>query len=439
MSLETASNPEPLILIVGRLSGPKNQVILKLAREVAPRVLAAVPNARFEFVGGPVGEEHRAIQEQNPRLSFVGFQASLAPFYEKATVVVGAGRVALEAMAAVKPVLALGEQKYIGPLLPPILEEAKRTNFGDCFEGESFDWEKTAQDLVALLKDPALRAQTAQTGHELLKKEYNLDSLYPRLENIYQSVVLQSNLSRFHEIPVLMYHRVTDGPVPGSKYNVFINRDRLRDHLISLRDRGFEAVTFGDFFQRKLPKKPVVLTFDDGYEDNHRNLLPLLREFKMKAVVYVLGDRKHKTNFWDTSKGEPEAALMSSEQIKEMAESGLVEIGAHSLSHRHLTELPIVEMQREVGESKKKLEDLLGRPVLSFAYPYGDVNSEIKKAVQEAGYPFGIAVNSGPTRFGEDLLEIRRVHMFPETAGFDFVKKTSGFYLRYRKWFGRKG
>ena len=80
-------------------------------------------------------------------------------------------------------------------------------------------------------------------------------------------------------------------------------------------------------------------------------------------------------------------------------------------------------MKREVGESKKKLEDLLGRPVLSFAYPYGDVNAEIKKAVQEAGYPFGIAVNNGPTRFGEDLLEIRRVHMFPGYGRVRFREK----------------
>lgn len=78
MSSETASTSEPLVLIVGRLSGPKNQVILRLAREVAPRVLSAVPNARFEIAGGPVGEEHRALQAENPRLSFVGFQSSRA-------------------------------------------------------------------------------------------------------------------------------------------------------------------------------------------------------------------------------------------------------------------------------------------------------------------------------------------------------------------------
>jgi peptidoglycan/xylan/chitin deacetylase (PgdA/CDA1 family) len=234
-----------------------------------------------------------------------------------------------------------------------------------------------------------------------------------------------------------MYHRVTEEPVKGSKYDVFVTQANLKRHMCSLKEREFETVTFGDFFRRKLPKRPIVLTFDDGYEDNHRNLLPLLREFKMKAVVYVLGDRKHQTNFWDTSKGEPEAPLLSEGQIREMAASGLVEVGAHSLSHRKLTELPIVEMQKEIRESKKALESFLGEPVFSFAYPYGDLNGEVKKAVQEAGYPFGIAVESGPTRFGADLMEIRRVHMFPDTAGIDFMKKTSGFYLRYRKWLGR--
>ncbi len=436
MSLETASTSDPLVLIVGRLSGPKNQVILRLARDVAPKVLSAVPHARFEIVGGPVEEEHRLLESQNPRVSFVGFQSSLKPFYDKATVVVGAGRVALEAMAALKPVVALGEQKYIGPLLPPVLEEAKATNFGDCFEGEDFDWERTAQDLISLLKDPALRVQTAQTGHDLLKKEYNLDTLYPKLEDLYQSVILQCNLKRFHEIPVLMYHRVTEEPVKGSKYNVFITKDNLRKHLKSLQARGIETVTFGDFFRRKLPAKPVVLTFDDGYGDIYQNLLPLLREFKMKAVIYVLGDRKHKTNFWDASQGEPEAALLTGDQIKELAGSGRMEIGAHSLSHRKLTELPIVEMTKEVVESKKNLEELIGERVYSFAYPYGDLNHEVKEAVREAGYPFGIAVNNGPTRFGADLMEIRRVHMFPDTAGFDFLKKTSGYYLRYKKVFG---
>jgi peptidoglycan/xylan/chitin deacetylase (PgdA/CDA1 family) len=94
-------------------------------------------------------------------------------------------------------------------------------------------------------------------------------------------------------------------------------------------------------------------------------------------------------------------------------------------------------MKKEVGESRKALEDLLGEPVYSFAYPYGDLNGEVKDAVREAGYTFGIGVESGPTRFGADLMDIKRIHMFPYTSGFDFLKKTSGYYLRYRKLIGK--
>src|SRR5258708_31379042 len=96
----------PVVLIVGRLSGPKNEVILKLLRDVAPPVSKAVPHVQFWVIGGPVGEEHRALAKQAPNVWFEGYQKNLRPFYEKATVVIGAGRVALEGMALKPPVVA---------------------------------------------------------------------------------------------------------------------------------------------------------------------------------------------------------------------------------------------------------------------------------------------------------------------------------------------
>jgi len=75
--------------------------------------------------------------------------------------------------------------------------------------------------------------------------------------------------------------------------------------------------------------------------------------------------------------------------------------------------------------------------VVSFAYPYGFLNAEIKKITAAAGYTFAVAVNTGPTRFGEDLMEIRRIHLFPRTSFVENYKKSSGFYLRYRKWVGK--
>ena len=116
----------------------------------------------------------------------------------------------------------------------------------------------------------------------------------------------------------------------------------------------------------------------------------------MKAVVYVLGDRKHKTNFWDASQGEPEAALLSGDQIKEMAGSGL------DGNRGPFLEPPEIDRTSHRGNEKgsrgiqKEPGGTIGETVYSFAYPYGDLNGEVKEAVREAGYPFGIAVEMGP-------------------------------------------
>lgn len=426
----------PIVLIVGRLSGPKDQVIRNILAQ-APFILERFPQARFQVVGGPVTDAHRELQSRNPSISFEGHRPNLKPYYQKATVVIGAGRVALEAMSLQRPVVAIGERKYIGPILPGTLGAAKATNFGDCSGSESFNWPRFAFDVLHLLRDARFRAQVAKTGSDLLRNEYDLEKVVSQTQSLYQKVLLEKNISRFHELPVLMYHRVVEQAPAASKYNVYVTRETLEEQFRFLKDRRFEAITFTDLLTRRIPEKPVILTFDDGYEDNYHHLLPLLKKYGMKAVVYLLGDRKHKNNFWDIPQGEPEAALLKERQIKEMSQSGLVEFGAHSLNHAKLTELKPAEIRKEVEGSKKALEKLLGKPVVSFAYPYGLLNGEIKKITAQAGFTFGIAVQGRFTRFGEDLMEIRRVHMFPRTSLFDFWKKTSGFYHRYRKWTGR--
>jgi peptidoglycan/xylan/chitin deacetylase (PgdA/CDA1 family) len=425
------------VLIVGRLSGPKNGVILRILREVAPEVVRLVPGTAFRVVGGPLGEEHRELQRLHPAVRFEGHQDSLGSFYRRADLVVGSGRVALEAMVLGKPVVAVGERQYIGPLFPDKLERAKATNFGDCAETEGFDGLRMARDLCLLLKNARIRSRVARTGRALAESEYAMGTVYPRMEGLYRQVLLRKNLSLVHELPVLMYHRVVEKEPDFTKFNIHVTRARLEEHLGFLDRSGFHTIGFSDLLARRIPEKPLILTFDDGYEDNYHHLFPLLRKHRMKAVVYVLGDRKRRDNFWDTSQGEPPSPLLKEKQILEMSGSGLVEFGSHSLTHAPLPDLGPARVRRETAGSKKSLEDFLGKPVVSFAYPYGRVDKAVKRITREAGYAFGIAVHSGPSRFGEDLMEIRRVHMFPHTNLFDLWKKTSGFYHRYRKWTGR--
>ena len=230
-----------------------------------------------------------------------------------------------------------------------------------------------------------------------------------------------------------MFHRVVAEAKPGPLYDINFTRENLDKLMVFLKDKGYETVTFEDLLSCPAPSKPILLTFDDGYEDNYLHLFPLLKKHAMRAVIYLLGDRSVPSNFWDLDKGAPEAALMRETQILEMARSGLVEFGGHSMAHSNLVKLGGPEMKKEVGECKGALERLLGKQVLSFAYPFGFFNEEVKKAVAEAGYLFGIAVEWGPDHFGKDLMETRRVCLSPDAGPLEFSWKTSRFYPAFRK------
>src|SRR3989338_1998883 len=123
---------------------------------------------------------------------------------------------------------------------------------------------------------------------------------------------------------------------------------------------------------------------------------------------------------------------MSDAQIREMAEYG-IEFGAHSLNHEKLTEIPLADARREIEQSKFEIEKRLGTPIISFAYPYGKLNEELKGIVKGAGFHFGIASDSGPRRFWNDPFEVRRIQIFPGFSLFSFLKKSSGWYHHYKR------
>ncbi|MGD0035692.1 MAG: polysaccharide deacetylase family protein [Bacteroidota bacterium] len=252
-------------------------------------------------------------------------------------------------------------------------------------------------------------------------------------ENLVQQSLLGNNLSSIHELPVLMYHRVVERKLASAEYDIHITQQNMEKQLLFLKHRGFETIGFEDLLHRQLPKKPIILTFDDGYEDNYYYLFPLLKKYQMKAVIYIIGDRQLRNNAWDIQEGLQEAKLLTPNQIMEMLKSGLLEFGAHSMSHPDLTKLSPNEIHKEIGGSKNALETFLSKPVVSFAYPYGSVSEEIKSITAQEGFTFGIAVESGPIHFRNDLMEIHRIYIPSWTSIFNYRIKTCGFYLRYQR------
>lgn len=213
------------------------------------------------------------------------------------------------------------------------------------------------------------------------------------------------------KIPVMAYHRVVD-KIEVSRFGTSITQAKLESQIKSFLDNGYQLVTFKDLKGKDI-KKPMVLTFDDGYLDNYQNLFPLLKKYNVKAVIFVLADSQY--NHWDVDAGEMRIELMNHKQMAELSKSGLVEIASHGLTHQRLTNLSDDEVKKELVQSKQKLEEIIDDKVISFAYPWGMYTEREKQFVKDAGYEFGVAVNDGCTFFYNDLFAIKRISMYGES------------------------
>lgn len=408
---------------IGRFTGPKGELARRILQEVVPQF----PHVHFTFIGGSA--DFSIPDGQTSHVSLISqFVTDIRAEINRHDLIIGAGRVAMEAMRCGKPVIAIGERRYVGLVDQRTIALAKHTNFGDSDWQNDFNLAALTKDLQDILSGNII-PDVSQYPEYL--REYDIHHVHKQVMQVYQLAGMDRYLNQFAEIPVLMYHRVVDAPVACSRYNIYVTREEMDWQLAALQRRGFTTTTFRDLWQGEKPRKPVILTFDDGYQDNHDNLLPLLQKYRAKAVIYALGDRGIRDNAWDIPAGEPPAPLMDDAQLRACHDSGLIEIGSHGLRHSHLPTLTDTELQRELQESKYHLERVTNAPILSFAYPYGDYGDREAAAVTQAGYQFGIGTVNGPRRFVEDRFRIRRITMFPRTKPSMFWKKTSGFYLRY--------
>ena len=143
---------------------------------------------------------------------------------------------------------------------------------------------------------------------------------------------------------------------------------------------------------------------------NYDLAFPILKEFGFKATIFLMGSSTY--NEWDVkASGEKEFPLMSVDMIKEMQDYG-IEFGAHTFNHPKINTLSNDEIEHQIIDVKKPLEEKIGREIITFAYPYGILNDYAKEMAKKAGYTFALATDSGSVCLSDDLYQIRRIAIF---------------------------
>ena len=236
------------------------------------------------------------------------------------------------------------------------------------------------------------------------------------------------NSNNEYSLPVLLYHRVITKDSVVGKHKIYVWEKDLDKQFAYLKNNDYETITFYDLQQNPnmdLHKK-VIITFDDGYEDNYRLLFPLLKKYNFKAVIYLVTKVDH--NAWGVREGEPRVNMMTKEQVKEMSDYG-IEMGGHTRTHVDLSRCTEAELINEIKGCKEDVEKLINKSAVSFAFPFGGINEKVKQATKESGYMYAVSTNTGPKDFGKDMMQIRRIEVTPKTSLNSFKNKVSGRYL----------
>ncbi|MBI5730379.1 MAG: polysaccharide deacetylase family protein [Ignavibacteriales bacterium] len=412
------------VSFITRLSGPKGDLAYKLLEYISTR-LNEFKDVKFQVVGGQVISER--FQKFTGQFEFRGFVENLEKVINESSVVIGSGRIAIETILLNKPLIAIGEACTIGLVKENNLNFVLKTNFGDMNVIEKvFDFEKIINDLKLSLD----LNECDKKVFDKVREECDLKKNVSRLEFIFQSVVVRYYKK---EIPIIYYHRIVESLDEAGKHGIYVTAGQFEKHLSYLKKSGYKTITFGEALEIKrsgIKGKYVIITFDDGYEDNHRLAFPVLKKYGFKAIIFLVAGLEY--NSWDLQSNEPKLKMMNKSQLLEMQDYG-IEFGSHTLSHSDLTKISLEEAKKELDESKKILEEKLGREIKSFAFPYGNCNEEVKKIARLTGYKLVYATDNAPLGLHEDLFQIRRIGIFPNTTVRGLARKVKGNYIFKRE------
>jgi peptidoglycan/xylan/chitin deacetylase (PgdA/CDA1 family) len=213
-------------------------------------------------------------------------------------------------------------------------------------------------------------------------------------------------------LPVLLYHKMS----MSSEDNLTVRSQTFERHLVYLRQKGYETISMLQLlaFHEKgapLPKKPVMLAFDDGYVNNFELAYPLLKKHACKAVFFIPSAGIGKSSAWDTN-AEP---LMSVEQLKNL-DQDVIEFGLHSCDHKNYKNLTPGQLDADIRENIAVLKTLEIPFVPAFAYPYGGrpkdktIYTSMAESFSIAGIKLAFRIGNRVNRLPlKNVFEVKRI------------------------------
>lgn len=210
-------------------------------------------------------------------------------------------------------------------------------------------------------------------------------------------------------IPVLMYHSV----MYEKGNDLRIPKEKFYEEMKYLKDNGYITLTFDDLYDflinnKPVPEKSIVITFDDGYVDNYTNAYPVLKELGFKATIFMI-----------TCTVDTDSSYLTSSELKELEANG-IEIEGHTVKHDELNKLKYDAQLKTLKDSKKFLDDLLGKDVKYMAYPFGKYNEDTIKAAKEAGYKMAFTTMGGWSNKSDGIMTLNRVYISSSASMEDF-------------------
>ncbi len=232
-------------------------------------------------------------------------------------------------------------------------------------------------------------------------------------------------------IPILMYHKI--GPALYSQY--WNTTDMLRAQMAALRAYGYTALTCRELMDIRAglaaaPAKPIMLTFDGGYQNFYTDALPIIMAENYKTVMFLLTGVMGTDNSWDGD-NNPVINFMTWDEVTAAYATGQMDLESHSVTHPDLTTSGSTKRKQELENSRNDLRSRYGAPVDFFCYPYGSYNDTVKRAVRDAGYFAAFAAWGGVETTCSDKYALKRVPIYWDAVtDYDPSKPGSFFFTK---------